>query len=549
MLKGSTCRRLLAAASLLVVPLVASAQPAGSHLVDVRWVEKNLGSPDVLILDASPTQLYRAQHIPGAVSVDFMVYGGRNEPLADIEARYRSWGVSPEKTVVLYDQGGTFLATRVFFALYYHGFPEKNLRILDGGMAKWQAASLPVSKEATPAPVAGSFRIEAPNESVRVRLPEFLAASADPQRNVLLEALGPDWHFGEVVPFGRPGHPPNGVMLPAADFYNADKTFKSPEELRRIVDYLGIAPEQQVLSYCGGGVAASVPFFALKFMLGYPDVKLFIESEMGYLADERQLPMWTYDAPYLARDAGWLQAWGGRMLRMYTGAPVSIVDVRPAEAFSGGHVPFALNVPADLFAANAGTPEKLASALGAAGVNVDHEAVVVSGAGLTKDAALAFVMLEKLGQRKVSVLMDSMERWAGLGLPLTKDPTVIGPRKAPGDLAIPPTNYPSAVKAGVMVTGAGSTGTRGLYPKVFVASGSTLPSGPLDGTVAHVPHTALLNADGTPKPAKDIWRALTAAGVPRYGELVCVSDDPAEAAVNYFVLKLMGYPDVKVLVR
>ena len=36
--------------------------------------------------------------------------------------------------------------------------------------------------------------------------------------------------------------------------------------------------------------------------------------------------------------------------------------------------------------------------------------------------------------------------------------------------------------------------------------------------------------------------------VPRYAELVSFSDDPGEAAANYFILKLMGYPDVKVLV-
>ncbi len=38
------------------------------------------------------------------------------------------------------------------------------------------------------------------------------------------------------------------------------------------------------------------------------------------------------------------------------------------------------------------------------------------------------------------------------------------------------------------------------------------------------------------------------AGVPRYAELVCFSGDPGEAALNYFILKLMGFPDIKVLV-
>ena len=41
---------------------------------------------------------------------------------------------------------------------------------------------------------------------------------------------------------------------------------------------------------------------------------------------------------------------------------------------------------------------------------------------------------------------------------------------------------------------------------------------------------------------------LVKAGVPRYAEIISIADDPGEAAANYFILKLMGYPDVKVLV-
>lgn len=95
----------------------------------------------------------------------------------------------------------------------------------------------------------------------------------------------------------------------------------------------------------------------------------------------------------------------------------------------------------------------------------------------------------------------------------------------------------------------GPVSTQGLYPKVFVASGATVPGGGPGGTVVHVPYPSLLNADGTPKAAKEIWKELTKAGVPRYAELVCFSDDPGEAAANYYIFKLMGYPDVKVLVK
>jgi 3-mercaptopyruvate sulfurtransferase SseA len=57
-----------------------------------------------------------------------------------------------------------------------------------------------------------------------------------------------------------------------------------------MLTYLGVRPEQQIYTYCGGGVAASVPFFALKFLVNYPKVKLYKESELGWLSDERELP-------------------------------------------------------------------------------------------------------------------------------------------------------------------------------------------------------------------------------------------------------------------
>ena len=234
------------------------------------------------------------------------------------------------------------------------------------------------------------------------------------------------------------------------------------------------------------------------------------------------------------------------MMRMYGVAQVSIVDVRPADAFNQGHLPFALNIPADVFSSNVTNPNKLAEILGPAGVNASHEAVVISGARLTTDAALAFVLLEKLGQKKVSIFMDSLEEWAKLGFAVKKDATVVDPKQAPQDLSIPPATYPGNIRKDVIITDPKST--QGIYPKVLIASGQNVPAKAQDGKVVHVPYTDLLNADGTPKAAKDIWNILAKAGVPRYAELVCFSDDPGEAAVNYFILKLMGYPDIKVLV-
>ena len=162
--------------------------------------------------------------------------------------------------------------------------------------------------------------------------------------------------------------------------------------------YLGIKPDQQIYSYCGGGIAATVPFFALKFIADYPQVKLYQESLLGWLQDERGLPLRTYDAPLLMRETNWLKTWSGKMMRTYDVSRVSVIDVRPADAFKQGHVPYALNVPADVFKSHLKSPEKLAEILGQAGVNPSHEAVVISDAGLNANSAIAFFMLEGLGR-------------------------------------------------------------------------------------------------------------------------------------------------------
>ena len=534
------------ASSVFVMQPALAVENGKGNLVSVEWLAKNLNRNDVVLIDASFGQLYAAKHIAGAVNVDVFSFGGRENLAAEMEGRIQSWGVSTGKKIVIYDQGGTYMATSLFFDLYYHGFPPVDLFVVNGGLSKWQATGGAVTKDPTPAPKPGTFRVATLKDDVRARLPEFLVASGDPAKNALVEALDPDQHFGGTRFFDRAGHIPNAIMAPSADFFNADKTFKSTEEIGRMLAYLGVTPEQQVYTHCGGGIAASVPFFATKIMLNYPRVKLYKESQLEWLRDDRGLPFWTYDAPNMTREKNWLNGWGSPMLRTFGVTKLSVVDVRSAEAYQQGHVPFSVNIPADIFKRHLATPGKLADVLGAAGVDAAYEAVIVSDGGLNANAALAFLMLEKLGQKKVSILTDSVDDWGLGGFTLTKEATIVGPRKSPKDIAIPLTNYPANVRPGIVTSDTQST--QGLYPKVYIASGKTMPAKVRDGKVIHLPYTDLVNADGTPKAAKDIWSILVKAGLPRYAEIICYADDPGEAAANYFLLKLLGYPDVKVLV-
>jgi thiosulfate/3-mercaptopyruvate sulfurtransferase len=528
-----------------LLSLFASLAAQAGALVDVAWLQKNLGRDEILVIDTSGGKAYAAGHIPGAVNAELYAAGLHLLPAAGIEARLQAWGITTGKKVVIYDEGASNTATWLFFELYQYGFPESDMAILDGGMAKWQASGGAVTKEATPAPTKGTFKITTVRQEARVRLPEFMQAWTDPKDNAVVEALEPAYHFGDTKFFGMAGHIPNGIMWPNADFYNADKTFKSPAEIERMAAYLGIKPDQEVNSYCGGGVAATVPFFALKFIADHPKVRVYKESHLEWQRDDRTLPTWTYDAPYLRRDMMWVNGFNSRMLRMFGVSKLSVVDVRGDEAYKAGHIPYALNISADVFRRNLADPAKLAAILGPAGVDASTEAVIVSSGGLNANSALAFLALEKLGQKKVSLLLESVDDWGLGGYQVTKEATIVGPPKSPQDMAVMPASYAPSVRNGVVIRS--TTDGGGLYPKILVVSGKKAPEKLGDGKVVYVPSSDLLMANGMPKSAAEIWKVLAKAGVPRYAEIVLVSDDIGEAAINYYVFRLMGFPDVKVL--
>ena len=537
-------RALVLIASLAANAGGASAAEPRGRLVDPAWLQAHRGQ--VLLLDASATPQYRAAHIAGAVSVDLYRYGPDAPTPAAMEQRLQSWGVAPGRTIVVYDKGGDSMATRVFYDLYYHGVPEQDLYLLDGGLARWRAEGGTVTQEATPPPAPGTFRVTQVREDARSRLPEFMAASDARSGQAVVDALDADYHYGAKKFFWRGGHVPNALLMPSDEFFNADKTFKPAGEIQRMARYLGIREDEVVHSHCGGGIAASVPWFALRFLAGHERTKLYVESQLEWLRDDRGLPFWTYDAPQLQRDTAWLTGWNAPMLRAYGVSKLNLVDVRPAAQYAAGHVPFSLNIDAEVFRRHLAEPDALAAALGPAGVDPAHEIVLVSDNALTPQAALAFLALEQAGHPRVSVLMDSVDEWALRGGELAKEPTKVGPPAGPKEFAVPPARYVAHPREGLLLKD--PRAARGEYPTVFVAAGRRAPSRQPEGKVVALPYSDLTDTAGRPRPASELWTRIDKAGVPRLAQVVVFADDPAEAAVDYYVFRLMGWPDVKVWV-
>jgi thiosulfate/3-mercaptopyruvate sulfurtransferase len=72
----------------------------------------------------------------------------------------------------------------------------------------------------------------------------------------------------------RGGHIPGAKNIPWSHAVNDyDGTFKSVDELRKLYESNGIAPNKGVIAYCRIGERSSHTWFVLKYLLGYPNVK------------------------------------------------------------------------------------------------------------------------------------------------------------------------------------------------------------------------------------------------------------------------------------
>ncbi|WP_432490874.1 sulfurtransferase [Kineococcus gypseus] len=233
--------------------IAAAPGAAGLVLLDVRW---RLG-------DATGRERHRAGHLPGAVFVDLDAElsappspaAGRH-PLpapADLQRAARRWGVRAGSRAVAYDDAGGAAAARAWWVLRWAGFED--VRLLDGGLAAWRAAGLPLEAgDVVPAP--GDV-VLGPGGALPVVDAE--GAAALPGRGVLLDVRAAERYRGEVEPVDpRAGHVPGARNLPPGSLVDADGLLLAPGELRARLAAAGVAPGVPVAASCGSGVFASL---------------------------------------------------------------------------------------------------------------------------------------------------------------------------------------------------------------------------------------------------------------------------------------------------
>ena len=242
-------------------------------LVSTEWLARHLGDGDLRIVDASwhmpasgrsARAEYEQAHIPRAVFLDIDELSDRSQPAPhmlpnaeDFGRAMGQLGIAPDDRIVVYDNSPVRTAARGWFMLRHFGASQ--VAILDGGFQKWIAEGRPVESGERDVPPTQFAAEERGNEVVTKQqlLAGLPSALLDARGRGRFEGTEPDPRPGVA-----PGHIPGARNLPFASLYNADGTFKSPEQLQALFAQAGIDPAEPFVAACGSGVTANSLIFA-----------------------------------------------------------------------------------------------------------------------------------------------------------------------------------------------------------------------------------------------------------------------------------------------
>ena len=120
-------------------------------LVTTEWLAEHLDDPGLVVAESDEdVLLYETGHIPGAVKLDW--HTELNDPLtrdyvdgAGFARLMSDRGITRDTTLVLYGDRNNWWAAYALWVCTLFGHPD--LRLLDGGRAKWSAEGRPLITE------------------------------------------------------------------------------------------------------------------------------------------------------------------------------------------------------------------------------------------------------------------------------------------------------------------------------------------------------------------------------------------------------------------
>jgi len=287
-----------------------------SYLTETDWLENNLSDPDLRVYDCtvfaslnndddnkfpfefiSGRDNFNEGHIPGAGFIDLL------NDLSDRDSEYpfmmpslqqfgnvaMNAGIGNECHVVLYSTAEPVWASRVWWMLRAVGFAK--VSILNGGWKKWNQENRPVSKQPCQYPAARF--IARLDDGFFADKTDVVAAMGD-LRIRTINALPQPVFSGAGGPvFGRKGRIPGSVNVPFHSLHDPETGAYLPiSEIREKFADVDVRAADQVIVYCGSGIAASNNAFALA-LLGHHDKVSVYDASLAEWGQDPLLPMET----------------------------------------------------------------------------------------------------------------------------------------------------------------------------------------------------------------------------------------------------------------
>jgi thiosulfate/3-mercaptopyruvate sulfurtransferase len=256
------------------------------RLVTTEWLAQQIeaGTPGLVIVESDEdVLLYDTGHIPGAIKVDW-----HTELNDQVTRDYldgpafaemcAAKGIGRDDTIVFYGDNFNWWAA---YALWVFSlFGHRDVRLLNGGRAKWVAEGRPITRDKVQRPRAEYPVVERNDAEIRAYRDHVFAHIA--AGRPLVDVRSPGEYTGELLHMPdypqegatRGGHIPGALSKPWKQAANDDGTCKSAKELAAIYkDELGLDPSDDVIAYCRIGERSSHTWFVLTHLLGFPQVR------------------------------------------------------------------------------------------------------------------------------------------------------------------------------------------------------------------------------------------------------------------------------------
>jgi thiosulfate/3-mercaptopyruvate sulfurtransferase len=254
-------------------------------LVSTEWLAQHLTDPGMRIIEVDvDTSAYEQGHIRGAVGWNWQTQlcdQVRRDILTkdQFERLMSDSGVTPDTTIIFYGDNHNWFATYALWQCRYWGHPDAQLKLLNGGRAKWVADGRELVTEVPSYPKT-TYRASFPDDNVRATKDLVFQTLLQSGKFNLVDVRSPDEFSGKVIaPPGmsetaqRGGHIPGAASIPWAQAVKEDSTFKSADDLRALYEGKGVALDKETVAYCRIGERSSHTWFVLKYLLGVPKVR------------------------------------------------------------------------------------------------------------------------------------------------------------------------------------------------------------------------------------------------------------------------------------